>query len=191
MSVTVRAIEHQPVRGLKRAEYDRLVELGAFERERVELVFGQVVEMSPMGDLHWHAVRILHEKLVLALHGRAAVASQLPFNATDDSEPEPDVYVAPLESPWHGKPSRAHLIIEVSDSSQAYDRGEKALLYALSDVDEYWIVDLEHGCVEVRRDRRDGRWRSLETFHRGDAIALLAFPDVAIDVADVLPPVSE
>jgi Uma2 family endonuclease len=97
--------------------------------------------------------------------------------------------VIPYEAGWPANhPSRALLVVEVADSSLRYDRGEKALLYSISQVDEYWIVDIDNGLVEVRRDRHDGEWRSLQTFHRGDTLAMQAFPDVTIAVAEILPP---
>ncbi len=186
--VMARAIEHQPVRGLKRSEYDRLVALGVFGDERVELVFGTVVAMSPIDPAHTEAVATLDEWLQRALAGRARIRCQSSFAATDDSEPEPDIYVTPLGTYWREHPSRAYLVIEVARSSLAYDRNEKALLYGISEVDEYWIVDQLNGLVEVRRDRRDGTWRSVQTYRRGDTISVLAFPDVSIAVADVLAP---
>lgn len=188
MMMSARAIEHQPVRGLKRTEYDRLVELGVFGDERVELVFGEVVALSPIDPAHTEAVCVLDEQLQRALAGRARVYCQGAFAATDDSEPEPDIYVTPLGSYWKEHPSRAFLVIEVARSSLPYDRHEKAMLYASSEVDEYWIVDQVNAAVEVRRDRRAGEWQTVETFQRGDAISLVAFPDVSIAVADLLPP---
>jgi Uma2 family endonuclease len=183
-----RAIEHQQIRGLKRIEYDELVKLGVFGDERVELMFGSVVQMSPIDPAHCEAVAVLDEVLQRALWGRAKIRCQASFAATDDSEPEPDIYVTPLGSYWKDHPSRAYAVIEVARSSLAYDRNEKAFLYGISEVDEYWIVDHVHGLVEVRRDRRDGRWHSVQTFRRGETITLVAFPEVAIAASDVLPP---
>lgn len=181
-------IEHQPIRRMKRSEYDLLVREGVFDNERVELVFGQVVAMSPIDPAHVESTRRIHERLLLALVGRATVTCQAPFAATDDSEPEPDVYVTPLGDYWHEHPSRAYLVIEVAKSSLAYDRGEKAFLYGISQVDEYWIVDHVHGVVEVRRDQLEGTWRTITTHGRGATISPLAFPEVAIAVSDILPP---
>jgi Uma2 family endonuclease len=183
-----RAVEHQRIRGLKRIEYDELVKLGVFGDERLELMFGSVVQMSPIDPAHCEAVAILHETLLRALASRARIRCQSSFAATDDSEPEPDILVTPPRSYWTEHPARAYLVIEVARSSLAYDRNEKAFLYGVSEVDEYWIVDHVHGLVEVRRDRREGRWCSLQTFRRGDSIALLAFPDVSIAVSEILPP---
>ncbi len=188
MAMTVRAIEHQPIRGLKRVEYEQLVKLGVFGDERVELVFGAVVQMSPIDPAHDEAVSNLMEVLVLALAGRARVRCQSPFAASDDSEPQPDIYVTALGDYWHEHPSRAFIAIEVAQSSLAYDRSEKALLYGMSEIDEYWVVDQVHGFVAVHRDRRDGRWQSLQTFQRGETISLVAFPDVTIRCDAVLPP---
>lgn len=181
-------IEHQPIRRMKRAEYDLLVKQGVFGNERVELIFGQVVAMSPIDPAHREAVAAIHEKLLFALTGRARVYSHAPLAATDDSEPETDTYVTPLGDYWDDHPSRAYLVVEVARSSLEYDRGEKAFLYGISQVDEYWIVDQVHGLVEVRRDRQDGTWRTITTHRRGESISPLAFPDVAIAVADILPP---
>jgi Uma2 family endonuclease len=189
MGVESVPIKNQPLRHLKRVEYDQLVEQGLFRDERVELIFGQVVAMSPIDPSHVESTARLHARLVRALADRAQVRSQAPIAATEDSEPEPDVYVTPLGDYWRDHASRAHLVIEVARSSLAYDRNEKALLYASSQVEEYWIVDLVHGLVEVRRDPDRGVWRSLTTARRGDTIAMLAFPDVTVEVSEILPPV--
>src|SRR5437879_3175316 len=82
-------------RPLKRVEYDRLVQTGMLRDEHVELLYGSIVQMSPIGAPHSGTVQRLTELLVLALHGRAAVRVQLPFAASDASEPEPDVAVVP------------------------------------------------------------------------------------------------
>lgn len=181
------SVTNQPMRRLRRVEYDALVAQGAFQNERVELVFGQVVAMSPIDPSHVQSTSLLAKRLTIALGDRAEVRCQQPIAATDDSEPEPDVYVTPGGS-WTEHASRAYLVIEVARSSLAYDRSEKALLYGLAEVDEYWIVDLVNGLVEVRRDRDRGTWRTITTYRRGEAIAMRSFPDVTIEVAEILPP---
>jgi Uma2 family endonuclease len=189
MSGEPHPITNQPLRRLTRVEYDKLVEQGAFNDERVELMFGLVVQMSPIDPSHTESTGRLHRFLTLALGDRAVLRCQAPIAATEDSEPEPDIYVTPIGDYWRAHPSRAFLVIEVARSSLAYDRGEKAFLYGISQVDEYWIVDLVHGLIEVRRERDSGTWRSIRTFRRGDKIPMLAFPDVTIDVSEYLPPV--
>lgn len=175
------------LRPMKRIEYDRLVEEGFFEDEKVELLFGLVVPMSPIDSVHRESVRRLNDMLNRQLDGRAFVYSQTAFAASDDSEPEPDVYAVPLADYWHDHPSHAYLVIEVAVSSLRRDRAKRRV-YAVANVDEYWIVNQVDACVEVYRECRDGTWHSLETHRRGDSVSLLAFPDVKIPVDEILPP---
>ena len=189
MSVESPPVTNQPTRRLKRVEYDALVAQGVFQNERVELVFGMVVAMSPIDPSHVRSTTLLAKMLTVALADRAEVLCQQPIAATDDSEPEPDIYVTMSPGSWTEHATCAHLVVEVARTSLAYDRSEKALLYGISEVEEYWIVDLANGLIEVRRDRDRGIWRSIRTFRRGDSISMLAFPDVTVDVAAVLPPI--
>lgn len=181
-------LAREKLRPLKRVEYDRLVSEGYFENERVELLFGMVVEMPPPSPEHVESVRRAHWLLARMLEGRAHVSAQSPYAASDDSEPEPDVFVAPNGDYWHHHPERAFLVIEVAESSLDRDRGPKRLLYASGHVDEYWIVNHDDRVVEVYRDAAAGTWRSVATYKPGDSIAMQAFPDVQLAVADVLPP---
>jgi Uma2 family endonuclease len=186
-------LDGRPLRRFTRAEYERLVELGIIgENEKVELVFGMLVAMSPIDPAHVESTQRIFRTLDRQINDRAIVYTQGPFAATEDSEPEPDCYVVPNRSDrWTTHSTRAFLIVEVARSSLAYDRRTKAFLYGISDVDEYWVVDQVHGTVEVRRDREQGEWRSITVHQRGEVIAMLAFPDVQIAVADILPPASD
>jgi Uma2 family endonuclease len=181
-------IPPQQIRRLRRVEYERLVAEGFFHEERVELVFGTVVEMTPIDPAHCESVSRIERMLMRQLADRAQVRSENPFAATDDSEPEPDVIVVPDASYWDAHPDRAFLIVEVARTSLHYDRDVKSLLYGFSIVDEYWIVNHVDGIVEVRRDRRDGVWNTVTVHRRGEVISMLAFPDVQIPVAEILPP---
>lgn len=176
------------IRPLQRAEYDRLVASGCFADERLELLRGALVTMSPQGAGHAECVRRLTELLVLALVGRAAISPQCPFAATSDSEPEPDLAVLPLASYHREHPTAAHLVIEVAASSLGKDRAVKAGIYAESGVPEYWIVDLAAERIEVRRAPTGGDYRELTTVRRGERIGLVAFPEVALEVDAILPP---
>jgi Uma2 family endonuclease len=178
----------EPIRPLKRVEFERLAAEGFFDDERVELLFGLVVPMSPISPPHGESCERLRELLVECLDGRARVRSQNAFAASDISEPQPDVVVVPAAQYWQEHPTHAYLVVEVAWSSLAKDRGPKAVLYARADVDEYWIVDVEGGVVEVFRDHVDGEWRSRTTYRRGETVAMAAFPDVTVAVSDVLPP---
>jgi len=173
-------------RPLYRAEYDQLIALGSFQDEKIELIDGALVRMSPIGPPHTEAVDRLTELLVLALAGKARVRVQGPFAASELSEPEPDLSVLPLADYSAAHPEHAHLIIEVAESSLKRDRGRKARLYAECGVREYWVVNLIERVVEVHRDHAQGEYRQI-TVHapaKGERIRLLDFPTVELNVAD-------
>jgi len=174
------------IRPLRRVEYDQLVALGAFEDEKIELLDGEMVAMSPIGPPHDAAVQKLNELLVLALHGRAWVRCQSSYAASDLSEPQPDFAVVPRGEYYDDHPGQAHLIIEVADSSLAKDRGRKLRLYATCGVPEYWVVNLVERCIEVYRELEGSSYARVERYERGQSIQLLAFGDVSIAVSDVL-----
>lgn len=176
------------IRPLRRVEYDRLVGLGVFEDERIELLRGALVEMSPQGAPHADCSAQLAKMLILRLGERASVRAHGPFAATEDSEPEPDVAVNPPRRYSDGHPQTAHLLVEVADSSLRKDRGIKSEIYAEAGVPEYWIVDVSRAAVEVWTGPVDGHYTQLTTYGRGESIALVAFPDVLLATDDFLPP---
>lgn len=173
---------------VSKAQYRSMDEQGFFDGERVELVFGMVMTMAPDSAPHVASTRLVHEKLLLALRGRATVFGQSSFDATTDSIPKPDVVVVPSGDYWDELANRAHLIVEVSRSSASYDRSDKALLYSRSEVDEYWVVDHNTRTVIVHRNRADIGWATVLTFGPGQTISPVAFPDVQIAVDEILPP---
>ncbi len=163
-----------------------MADLGFFRGERVELIEGIVVRMAPIGPEHASVVDQLTKLLILALGDRARVRTQHPLLAADDSEPEPDVAVVPAGTYLERHPDRAFLVVEVAASSLQYDRETKAPLYAVSNVEEYWIVDLGARVVEVYARPEGGRYAESRRFALGDRLALASFPDVAIDVGRLL-----
>jgi len=180
------AFSPQGFRPLRRVEYDKLIELGAFQNEKIELLEGVLVPMSPIGPPHSSAVQKLTALLVPALAGRAAVRIQSPFAALELSEPEPDVVVAPPGDYDADHPDRAYLIIEVAESSLSVDRGVKKRLYARCGVPEYWIVNVVDRVVEVHTEPADGTYAKVDRLERGETVRLTGFPDVEIRVADVM-----
>jgi Uma2 family endonuclease len=176
------------IRPLRRAEYDQLVQLGYFEDEHIELLDGELVAMSPIGEPHDWAVQELNEMLVLALHGRAKVRCQSSFAANELSEPEPDITVVPRTGYMGDHPSQAYLVIEVAESSLAKDRGRKLRLYASCALPEYWVVNLTESCIEVYTEPTSSSYARVQRYERGQSITLSAFPDVSIAVSAVLPP---
>jgi Uma2 family endonuclease len=176
---------HRP---LRRVEFDRLVDLGAFEDERVELLAGVLVEMSPQGVEHAGVSALLAEILILALSGRARVRSHSPLSLSNESEPEPDVAVVPLGDYRRAHPTAAHLVIEVADSSLRKDREIKTQLYADAGIPEYWLVDWGARVIEVHRTpARGARYSDVRVVARGETLSPLAFADVHVDVDALFP----
>lgn len=173
-------------RRLTRAEYDRLVDLGFFDDERVELLYGRVMMMSPANLPHTWSIDWLTTHLVPRIGTRARVRIQSSFVAADESEPEPDVAIVPQGDYSEAQPSEAFLIIEVADSSLLKDRQIKAPLYAASNVREYWIVNVLDKTLEVYRNHVSGQWRSMTIHAREETVAIEAFPDVHVRLADFI-----
>ena len=177
----------EKLRPLRREEYDRLIELGAFEDERVELLSGMLVAMSPQGARHAHATMRLHELLLRALGDRAEVRSHSPLSLPEDSEPESDVAVVPPGDYSREHPSGAYLVVEVADSSLQKDRNIKARLYAAAGILEYWLVNLSEDLVEIYRAPAGGEYQAISRHGRQETLRLRAFSDVELRVGDFLP----
>jgi Uma2 family endonuclease len=177
------------VRRLTRDEYEQPVGLGVFHDERVELLRGYIVRMSPQKSRHAAAVQSLTHALVLALvaAGRASVRVQLPLSVGDDSEPEPDLALVPPGEYRDRHPDTALLVVEVAETSLADDK-LKAEIYASGGIPEHWIVDTVHGLVEVHTDIVDGAYTRVTPFRHGQALSPGAFPDLALRVDDILGP---
>lgn len=170
-----------------RRDDERAVEAGIFEDKRVELLYGHIVDMPPpQGLAHQSAIHVLTQLLTRALGDRADVRVQLPFAASDDSEPGPDIAVVAPGGYRDAMPRQAWLIAECADSSLRKDRETKARLYAEAGVDEYWVVNLVDDAIEVHREPVGGRYQQLQAYRRGDRVALARFADVVIAVSDVV-----
>jgi Uma2 family endonuclease len=177
-----------PVRRFTRVEYDRLVAAGWFEDERIELLDGVLFEMAPIDPAHSYAGDILRHLLARGIADRALIKSGTPFAASDVSEPQPDLFVVPMEPHWNDHPAHALLVVEVSRSSLRRDRGRKARIYSTALVDEYWIVNHIDRVVEIYRDPDSDGWRTVLVARPGERIAPLAFPDAFVDVSAIIPP---
>lgn len=171
-------------RPLRRGEYERLVEMGVFDDEHVELLFGTLVTMTPPGPQHADVNTRLGELLTIALAGRARVRVQMPLALLEDSEPQPDLAVVPASRYSQAHPTRAFLVVEISHSSLRLDRDVKAALYAKAGVPEYWLINLRDGTVEVRSEPSNGVYSTLVT-HREGSIHPQAFPDVTVSLAEL------
>ena len=186
MTVHVHDDRPRRLRGFTRDEFERIAALGIFDGQRVELLYGVIVEMSPVGPEHGESVDRATERFVMLLAGRARVRIQGAFAASDASEPQPDVAILPPRDYSRENPQVAWLVIEVAKSSLDDDR-DKASLYAAAGVEEYWIVNLCDGVVEVHRDPSSGRYASVQTLPRTARVRLHHFPDVEILVDELFP----
>jgi Uma2 family endonuclease len=176
----------ETVRPLRRVEYERIVDLGLFEDERVELLRGALVAMSPQKGPHANGAARLGEALALALRGRAHVRQHSPLALSDDSEPEPDIAVVAPGDYAKAHPQTALLVAEVADSSLRKDRHVKADLYAEANIPEYWILNVVDGVLEVYRSPTADHYASVSSHDRSSTVTPLAFPDVVVAVADLL-----
>lgn len=173
-----------------RAAYDRMIEAGVFQPDdRVQLIDGAIIEMSPQGSRHATAVTLIYSTLEKVLVQGSLVRIQLPMNLGDVSEPEPDVAVVQGTPRDYvdAHPSEALLVVEVSDSSLDLDRGAKLMVYARAGIPEYWIVNLIDTTLEVYREPAGDTYRTKTTYTPGDTVAPTARPDASVPVADLLP----
>jgi Uma2 family endonuclease len=173
-------------RPLRRVEYDKLIELGAFQNERIELLEGVLVPMSPIGPPHSSTVQKLTALLVPLFAGRATVRIQSPIAALELSEPEPDVAIVPLGDYDTAHPDVVDLLIEVAEFSLAVDRGVKLRLYAACAIPEYWIVNLVERHVEVYTDPKNGAYANANHYGRDATLYPVRFPDLEIQIATFL-----
>jgi Uma2 family endonuclease len=178
-----------------RAEYDRLVDLGVLHGEPVELVGGQLVVAEPQGSYHASALGTAGDALRAVLPQGWLVRIQMPVALDDESEPEPDLAVVP--GTWAnyraGHPSRPALVVEVAESSLAFDREDKGSPYARGGVRDSWIVNLVDRALEVYRDPGPDpaapygwRYREVERLGPAAAVSPLALPTVCVAVSDLL-----
>ena len=185
------------LRRWKRVEYERLVDLGAFDDdEPVELIGGQLIVAEPKGSPHATAVGMANDALRAVLPPGWIVRVQDPLALDDESAPEPDIaLVRGSRADYrHAHPAHPALAIEVAQSSLSFDRQHKGSLYARAGVPDYWIVNLVDGVLEVYRDAAPDasapygwRYRSLQTLSPPALVAPLVLPSSPIPVAALLP----
>ncbi|MEQ8819611.1 MAG: Uma2 family endonuclease [Sumerlaeia bacterium] len=176
-------------------DYYKMIEAGVFEDRRVELLDGEIVEMSPSENPHHFTVHRI-ARLFRALEARHGLYTfvQSPFAIPDQaSEPEPDLYVTRAslldQAEQKAGPQDVLLLIEVADSSLRKDRMDKLPLYARAGIAEFWIVNLAEDCIEVYRspDQAMGVYGEERIIARGEAICPKAFPEFSVAANVILP----
>jgi Uma2 family endonuclease len=177
-------------RRFTRKDYYRMVEAGILRaRDRVELIEGEIIEMSPIGPRHSAFVDNLTRLLVRRLPDDAIVRVQGPVALADDTEPQPDLTVlrrrAVAYKDREAWAEDAVLVIEVAESSLAYDRITKRRLYAQAGIPEYWIVDCGAETVEVYRTPGPDGYGYVHLVTGAATLAPEAFPDVELSTTEI------
>lgn len=171
-------------------EYRRMGETGILsEDDRVELIEGEIVKMSPIGDHHAACVGWLNRTLTLLLQHVALVWMQNPVQLDDYSEPEPDILVLKPRDDfyWNGKPRPEDVLvlIEVSDSTLESDRQIKVPLYARAGVPEVWIVNLIDERVELFADPSGGAYQTVAVFSRDEEVQSRSLAALRLGVSEI------
>jgi Uma2 family endonuclease len=174
-------------------EYYRMAEVGILgPMDRVELIEGEIVQMSPISHLHGACVVALGDALKRAFGDRGLLSPQNPLRLPRDTVPQPDVVFLrpPLSQYWARlpQPEDVLLLVEVADTSYHYDRVVKVPLYARAGISEVWIVDLNHNVVEVFRTPSPTGYGATLRIERNGTIAPVAIADVVVAVDNFLPP---
>lgn len=178
-------------RALTVAEYHRMGEVGILhEDDRVELIEGELVAMTPIGSNHSGTINTLTRALVMAVGNRGVVAVQNPVQLDDLSEPQPDFSILRSRPDDYRRatprPDEVLLIIEVADSSLAYDRAIKRALYARHGIPEFWMVNLQANSVEVCRKPAGEAYTDISTIERDGTLEPQLLPGAAIPAAVLL-----
>ena len=184
-------VHHAPRYHWTVEKYEKLGTAGIFgPNDRVELLNGEIIVMSPIGFRHAKAVTRLNNALVRKAKGRYLVSPQNPVLLDDQSEPEPDLCLLDPTTDAldrHAMPQELHLVIEVSDSTVHYDREEKRPAYARNKVREYWLLNLDKNHLEVYRRPEGDQYREVRQLGPEEQISPQDFPDVLLRVGDYLP----
>jgi len=173
-------------------EYHRMAGAGIFgEDDRVELIDGDIIEMSPIGWKHVSDVNRTAHVFSQALGHRAIVQVQSPVGLTSRSEPQPDIVILRWRDDFYPDgpgPEDTLLIVEVADTSLRYDREEKALVYARAGVPEYWVEQVNRRSLLVFRDPSPDGYRTVRELRGDEPVNPLAFPDLVVTARLLLPP---
>lgn len=177
-------------------DYHRMAEAGILtEDDRVELIDGQIIQMSPIGDAHMASVNRCTRTFSQVVGVRVLVSVQNPIKLDQFNEPQPDIALLRprIDDYARGKPGPADvlLVVEVADTSLDADRRVKLPRYAAAGISETWLLDLEGDALEVHRQPSPRGYRLIQRLGRGDRVAPQAFSDLEIAVDALLPPVEE
>jgi Uma2 family endonuclease len=173
-----------------RSEYERIVDAGGFDPEsRLELLDGEIIEISAQKSAHATAVDLVEDTLRQCFSTGFYIRGQKPIALDETSEPEPDLAVVTgsIRDYVDSHPRTAVLIVEVSDTTLAFDRARKIPAYARNGINEYWILNLRDRVLEVHRDPVGESYQQRLVLAEEDSVSPLGAPDTRIAVGDMLP----
>ena len=173
------------------ADYYRMAETGVLKPDaRVELLGGQIIDMSPIAPFHGGLVKRLNRLFNKLASGRWLVSTQDPVHLDEHSEPQPDLMLLkPAADDYmsrHPVPEDVLLLVEVADTSLEFDREQKLPLYGRAGISEVWIVNLVARTIEIYREPHFSGYAWRRVFGPGEKPSLLAFPEVGVEVAELL-----
>jgi Uma2 family endonuclease len=173
-------------------DYHRMADAGILhEDDRVELIDGEIVRMSPVGAQHAGTTKILNRLLTLTLGDAAVIGVQDPVRLADDTEPEPDISVlrprADFYTESHPVPEEILLLMEVADTSLLADRLIKIPRYARAGIPEVWLVDLDHRRIERHVGPTADGYTNVTVITGGQSLPSSVVPAVVIRADDILP----
>ena len=172
-------------------DYYRMAETGVLKPgARVELLDGKIIDMSPIGPFHSGAVNRLIRLFGKMAGGRWLVSAQNPVHLDEFSEPQPDLMLLkPAADDYtsrHPRPDDVLLLVEVADTTLAFDREEKLPIYARAGISEVWILNLPARQIEIYREPHFTGYGSTRILRSGDFASPLAFPEVELGVTELL-----
>jgi len=159
-------------------EYYKMAEVGILKpTDHVELIYGEIYEMSPIGSKHASVVKSLARLFNKLFENEYTIGIQDPVRLNQESEPEPDISILKYRDDYyanaHPVPNDILAIIEVADSTIKYDKKVKAPLYAYHSIPVYWIIDIENGVIEVLTNPIGDKYDDKKVYHSGDELILI------------------
>lgn len=171
-------------------DYYKMIDLGILDdREKAEIIDGELIKKMTIGDKHAFAVDFLNRFFFKCLSDNILVRVQNPLRLSDYDEPEPDIVLTDLtkyDGKRHPRPEETVLVVEVSESTLKYDRDTKLPLYAAAEIPEVWIVNLPNEIIEVHQKPFAGIYQYVKIFQSGETVTSGVLPDVTLSVDSIL-----
>jgi Uma2 family endonuclease len=173
------------------AQYHQMARSHIFQpEEKLELIEGEILQMSPVGLKHAKTVKLLNHLLTYQLYNQAIIGVQDPIQLDDFSEPQPDLSILKIQADFYEleipKSKDIYWLIEVSDSTIKYDRDTKIPLYAANNIPEVWVVNLNDHLLEIYRQPENNHYQKYQKFTPNQTVSPLAFPDLIINLSEIL-----